>query len=384
MTVQVIRKRQLRRRGNVAVLCAFLMVGLMAMIAFAIDLGYIFVARDQIQRAADASAMAATWELIDQDGPQGDGDVLQMMANANSVAREYAAYNEVLTSAPKLGNSDVAVGYIDNPFDPTCPLTFIGDGHPNAVRVRVRRTSAQNGQIPLFFARTLGIDSTSSQAEATAVLINSIGGWRMPSDGTNLQILPFALDEGTWRGLVDSGIGNDQWKWDPETKKVVPGIDKIKEVNLYPQGTGSPGNRGTVDFGGSNNSTNDIARQIVHGISKEDLQHFENHEIKFDDNGKLYLNGDTGISAGVKDELASIIGKPRVIPIFRAVEGPGNNATYTIVEFAGVRVMDVKLTGSMSSKRVIIQPCNIVAKGGIASPEQQTSTFVYSPVWLVR
>jgi Flp pilus assembly protein TadG len=384
MSVQVIRKRQQRRRGNVAVLCAFFMVGLMAMIAFAVDLGYIFVARDQIQRAADASALAAAWELIDEEGPQGDGDVLQMMASANSVAREYAAYNEVLTSAPKLGNSDVAVGYIENPFDPACPLTFTGDGQPNAVRVRVRRTSTQNGNIPLFFARTLGIDSTSAQAEATAVLINSVGGWRMPSDGTNLQILPFALDEDTWRALIDSGVGNDQWKWNPDTKKVVAGIDDIKEVNLYPQGTGSPGNRGTVDIGGSNNSTNDIARQIVEGISEEDLQHFEDHEIKFDDNGKLYLNGDTGISAGVKDELASIIGQPRIIPIFRLVEGPGNNATYTIVEFAGVRIMDVKLTGSMSSKRVIIQPCNIVAKGGIPTPGQQTSTFVYSPVWLVR
>jgi Flp pilus assembly protein TadG len=384
MTVQVTRIRQRRRRGNVAVLCAFFMVGLMAMIAFAVDLGYIFVARDQIQRSADSSALAAAWELIDQEGPQGGSDTFQLMANANTVARQYAGYNQVLQSSPKLGNSDVAIGYIDNPFDPTSPLTFNGSGDPNAVRVRVRRNSAQNGNIPLFFARTLGVDSTSAQAEATAVLINSIGGFRMPSDGTNLEILPFALDEETWRELVESGAGNDHWKWDPDNKKVVPGYDGIKEMNLYPQGTGSPGNRGTVDIGGSNNSTADIARQIVHGINAQDLSHFEDGVLKFDDNGKLFLNGDTGISAGVKDELTSIIGKPRVVPIFRSVEGPGNNATYTIVEFAGVRVMEVHLTGSMSSKRVMIQPCNIVAKGGIPSTGQQTSTFVYSSVWLFR
>jgi len=47
----------------------------------------------------------------------------------------------------------------------------------------------------------------------------------------------------------------------------------------------------------------------------------------------------------VKDELASIVGKPRIIPIFDSVSGPGNNASYEIVAFAVVRIMDVKLTG---------------------------------------
>ena len=105
--------------------------------------------------------------------------------------------------------------------------------------------------------------------------------------------------------------------------------------------------------------------------------------VKLDENGELELNGDTGISAGVKDELESIKGEPRIIPIFRTVTGPGNNAQYTIVCFAGVRILEVKLTGKMSSKRVIIQPAPMVAKGGIAG-SGQTSQFVYSPVWLVR
>lgn len=66
---------------------------------------------------------------------------------------------------------------------------------------------------------------------------------------------------------------------------------------------------------------------------------------KLDDNGELFLNGDTGISAGVKNELASIKGEPKLIPLFNQVNGPGNNATYSIVKFVGVRLMQVKLTG---------------------------------------
>lgn len=373
-----------RRRGNVLVLCAFMMVGLLAMIAFAVDIGYILVARDQLQRSADASALAAAWELVDADAPTGNSDVFQLASNARSIATQYAASNTVLASPPTLGQNDVRVGYLSNPFDPACVFTTVGSGMPNAVQVAVRRASDQNGEVPLFFAPVLGVDRVATEAQATAVLINSVGGFQAPADGSNLNLLPFALDEETWSNLINNGVGSDHWKWDAEAKRVVPGMDSVKEVNLYPQSTGSPGNRGTVDIGGGNNSTADISRQILNGISAEDMSHFPDGKLQFDSQGKLYLNGDTGISAGVKDELTSIVGQPRIIPIFRSVQGPGNNATYTIVQFAGVRILDVKLTGSMASKRLIIQPCNIVAKGGIHSPGQQTSTFVYSPVWLAR
>jgi hypothetical protein len=38
----------------------------------------------------------------------------------------------------------------------------------------------------------------------------------------------------------------------------------------------------------------------------------------------------------------------------------------------------------MSSKRVTIQPANVMVKGAIAADNSGTSQFVYSPVWLVR
>ena len=61
-----------------------------------------------------------------------------------------------------------------------------------------------------------------------------------------------------------------------------------------------------------------------------------------------------------KDELLSIKGEPRAIPIFSQVSGPGNNATYTIVKFVGIRIMNVKLTGDPAGKNVMIQPAPMV------------------------
>jgi len=370
------------RKGNVLVLAVILMAAMFAFLAFAVDIGYLSVVRSELQRTADAAAIAAAWELLDEEALRGGDSSYCMEDNARTLASQYATWNVVMGDGMGLAQQDVAVGYLADPFDRSAEVDFQSECSPNAVQVCVRKTADQNGTVPFFFARTLGYDGTATQAQATAVLLKDFIGWRSSTSGDNVEMLPFALDLETWLELL-AGNAEDHWSWNVELREVQSGSDGILEVNLFPQGTGSPGNRGTVDIGSSNNSTADIARQILEGISAEDLA-YHGGELKLDANGQLELNGDTGISAGVKDELASIKGRPRIIPIFSQVTGPGNNAQYTIVRFAGIRIMDVKLTGKMKSKRVIVQPANVVTLGGIVAVGEQTSDFVYSPVWLVR
>ena len=374
--------RHCRRKGNILVLTLLMMLGMMAVLAFAIDLGYLELAKTELQRSADAAAIAGTWELIDEDTLFGNGSPWYTEASARTTASQYAALNGVTNDSPELAVEDVVIGYLADPFDRECQIVPSGTNPANAVQVRVRRTCDQNGAIPLFFAKALGLAQSSRQAEATAVLVNNIGGFTTPSSGANLEILPYALDIDTWDDLLD-GIGSDNWTWDAASGEVTCGSDGILEVNLFPQDTGAPGNRGTVDIGSSNNSTADIARQILDGISPEDLE-YHGGSLEFDENGELSLNGDTGISAGVKDELASIIGDPRIIPIFSQVSGPGNNAQYTIVAFIGIRILDVKLTGKMCGKHVTIQPAHVTTLGAIPAAGNPVSYFVYSPVWLIR
>jgi Flp pilus assembly protein TadG len=378
------------RKGNVLVLTAFLLIVMVAFIAFAVDLGYLQNARVEMQRSADAAAMAAAFELVDEDRLKGTPDMSDDIEAARSRAIQYAGLNPVCTTAPVVNanspnsaSGDVVIGYrasdasYDTPLDTSDPTKF------NAVQVRVRRTTGQNGEVPLFFGRALGRTGVAAEVLATAAVANNFGGFATPAEGETLEILPFALDKQTWDNLINNGVGTDNWRWDESAKQIVAGSDSIKEINLYPQGTGSPGNRGTVDVGGSNNSTADLARQILHGVSRQDMIDL-GKPLEFNDNGQLFLNGDTGISAGVKDELASIKGQPRIIPIFESVADNGNNANYTIVQWVGVRVLDVKLTGSMSSKRVTIQPANATTKHGITKTGTQTSWFVFSPPYLVR
>ncbi len=363
---------------------------MLALIAFAIDIGTLQVARTQLQQSADAAALAAASDLIDDDSFGATPDLTDEIVLARTHAAQYALANKICTSAPTIdmnsGNStsgDVVIGYLQDPSNQSQTLTFTDPNQFNAVQVRVQRSQTENGEVPLFFARVLGANSESVSATATAAILKNFSGFKAPSNGNNLGLLPFALDEETWNDMMAGG-GTDQWAWDDTNNAVGSGSDGIREVNLYPQGTGSPGNRGTVDIGSSNNSTNDIARQIVSGVSSSDLAQLPGAQLVLNEDGTLNLNGDTGISAGVKDELASIKGQTRVIPIFRSVTGPGNNAQYEIVMFVGIRVLDVKLTGAMSGKRVMVQPANVKMEGGIAGSGTQTSYFVHSPVWIAR
>jgi Flp pilus assembly protein TadG len=374
------------RRGAVVVLAAFFMIVMVAFIAMAVDLGYLQNARTELQRSADSAAMAGAWELV-ADGAPGLSDDT---AAARTAAAAFAGYNPVCSSAPAMDlnsanshSGDIVVGYIADISDPNATLDTSDPTKFNAVQVRVRRTTASNGEVPMFFGRMLGLGSIGAEATAVSVLASNHGGFRAPSDGDTIGILPFALDKTTWENLVNNGVGTDNWSWDADCEELEAGSDGVKEVNLFPQGTGSPGNRGTVDIGGNNNSTADLARQITSGISEQDFVDL-GKPLEFDDDGKLYLNGDTGISAGVKDELASIIGQTRIIPIFESVCGPGNNAEYTIVQWAGVRVLDVKLTGSQSQKRLMIQPASVITRFGIPTEAANSSWYVYSPARLTR
>lgn len=376
------RNSRKQRRGNILVLSAVMMVMVMGFVAFAIDIGSLSVARGELQRCADAAAMAAAWDLVDNAPITATPDYTTLKNHSRSKASQYAAWNKVLSSAPSLPTSDVEVGIISDPTVANSAINTNSTGMPNAVRVTVRRTSGTNGAIAFTFGRVLGKFSQECEAQATAATISKIGGFRTPGDGDNLGILPIAADDPSFMNML-AGVGPDLFRWDPDTKTLVPGSDGIKEMNLYPQGNLTPGNRGTVDIGSPNNSTAHLASQILHGITPADLA-YHGGELKFDSTGKLYLNGDTGISAGIKDELATLIGKTRIIPIFSNVTGPGNNATYTIIKWAGVRILNVKLTGANSSKRVTIQPAAVTVKGAISTTATNTSYYTYSPVWLVK
>lgn len=366
------------RKGSALVFSVFLVAGLLIVSAVAVDFGHINVSRSEIKRTADAAAMSACWELF--DGVVAQQPAATVETQITGSASHIAANNLVSSRAPTINQeSDVEIGYYDlaqpGVLDQSNAEKF------NAVRVHVRQTADNQSAIPLFFGTVTGRHNQSLQAHSTAALFKRISGFYTPTEaGETLDILPIALDLETWEKVVAKETDDDYCL---VNGAVSNGSDGYHECSLYPTGTGSPGNRGTVDIGGANNSTSDLRRQILYGISPQDMADL-GKPLEFDNNGELTLNGDTGISAGIKAQLAEIIGQPRMIPIFTSVQGNGNNATYTIVRFEGIRILKVKLTGPMNKKHVVIQPCPMVARySRYESSGITESEFLYTPVMLV-
>lgn len=376
------------RRGVSAVLVVVTLTMLMGFAALTVDLGVMYNTRADLQRTADSAALSGAMALMDNDRLKGAAQLYSTISDARTETSNYAGQNEVYgLTAPVLNNSDVGIGYFSDPTSTTEILDFSEPGRYNAVQVEVRRDDSANGPVELLFAKVFGKQSTTVTARAAAAFMDGIEGFRVDDNTGNAGLLPMTLRVTSWQNLMNNTVtSGDNYTYDEATGTVSDGPDGIMELNLYPgAGAGQlpSGNFGTVDIGSPSNSTADLTRQIRYGVNEADLSYFGG-ELRLGDDGTLMLNGDTGLSAGIKDDLESIKGRPRTIPLFSQVSGPGNNSMFTIVGFAGIRIMNVKLTGSMSSKKVIIQPALVVDDSALAGPSNGSSYYVYQPVRLVR
>jgi hypothetical protein len=384
-----------RRRGAAVAMVAVSGTVILGFAALAVDVSMLYRARAEAQRAADAGALAGAWNLIGDERFKGSTAMYTLLNASRQNASSISGMNRIYSLNPVVDlnqanaeGGDIVLGRLDTPSNRSEPLkTNVEAMRWNTTRVLVHRDATRNGPIPLFFAQLFGLGTKNISASAMACAEDAIVGFKNPGTNCTLEILPFTVQVDSWNNLINGVVTNgDEYTYNKTTGAVLEGPDSIKELNIYPGAGGAqlpPGNFGTVDIGSSNNSTSDISRQIRYGISASDLAYFGG-ELKFDANGKLYLNGDTGLSAAVKDDLTAIIGQPRILPLFSTVSGPGNNATYTIVAWAGVRIVHVKLTGAMNSKAVIVQPACVTQSGAIVKETASSSYGVFRPPTLVR
>lgn len=381
------------RRGAVSVYVAVMFVVVLGMAALAIDIGMLYVARGELQRAADASALAGSWILIRDDRLVGGAQQDAVFAEARAEAANYGQNNPALyvnlsidANSANATGGDIVLGTLSPPWDRGQVLDTSDPDTFNSVQIRTRRDQDRNGSIGLFFARIFGYEESDGWAQATATYRDDVVGFRINEHSGNIGLLPLALHINCWNELLaGTRTTGDNYDYNEASESVSGGGDGISELNLYP-GAGPtqlpPGNFGTVDIGSPTNSTADIERQIRYGVNESDMA-FLGGEINLATTGFIMFNGDTGLSASVADALESVKGQPRSIPLFDEVSGPGENSFFRVVAFAGIRIMHVRLTGPMRHKQVIIQPAMVVDDSAITG-DNSRSRFVYAPPRLSR
>ena len=142
------------RRGAVAILAAFLMIFLVAMVAFAVDMGYLCVVQTQAQAVADAAAMAGANGLTN--------------GMAISYAQSCAALNTANARKVTLPASAVSLGTWNSTSGSFGALTGSATSTANAIKVNVNLTTSNSNAVNLFFSNVLGLSSFNIMASAVA------------------------------------------------------------------------------------------------------------------------------------------------------------------------------------------------------------------------
>jgi len=348
-----------------AVFFLVMLVVILAMVAFAVDVGYLALVRTQLQVAADSAALAAAASME------------KASSDPVAVAQSYAAQNRAGGRTVEIAAADVLLGNWDMSL-----RTFTPSGTPtNAVRVTARRDQTAGGEVPLLFARVLGARSCSLRTEAIAVFLTNFQGFRLPQSGS-LGILPMAMSKETADAMV-AGSGTDTWTWNPDTGTITAGADGTVEGSMYPGDKSTPGNFGTITIGPWDSSTEIQDRQIRGGLTAEDLAPYGG-QFALGPDGALTLNGNPGISAMLQDALQSVVGQTRILPIYSTVVEQGSTAQFTLVEFIGVRLLEVDLSGALKGKHVTIQAGRLLTPDGIPTTGAPKSYWIYEPVHLVQ
>jgi Flp pilus assembly protein TadG len=181
------------QRGAIAVLVMVAMVPLLGFAALAVDVGNLVVARNELQNAADAGALAGARCLYNQDAPlpaclQTNSSTRgHVNVNANQVAFQAATANDsqkvpVDVNLTSGNGPDVERGHwnsttrqftanaVTAPADLANSTTAQLNANPNfinAIRVTARREATP---VQAFFSRVLGFDSFEPRASAVAVV----------------------------------------------------------------------------------------------------------------------------------------------------------------------------------------------------------------------
>jgi Flp pilus assembly protein TadG len=165
-------------RGVTLVYVALLLVVILGIAAFAIDVGYHRVVRNQLQNAADAAALAGCNRLYEREVvvfPAPPPDWAAATTEATSAIGINTADNKVLS------DGTIATGWwnITQPSLGLRDISFIptsDDGPAISVTITKTKSDGENdGPVVNFFGGILGVSTTDISATGTAVAASP--GW---------------------------------------------------------------------------------------------------------------------------------------------------------------------------------------------------------------
>ncbi|MEM5389002.1 TadG family pilus assembly protein [Paraburkholderia phymatum] len=177
-----LRKKQ---KGAVAIMVALCMVFLLGIAALAIDIGNLLVARNELQNAADAAAMAGAGCLYRRTECNNTTVTEPDWTDSETTASNFATTNSSIVTSSKPTPTNLVQGAVVNvvstasgywnvtgsPSGLQNPGITPGVNDMPAVQVTVvKDPSNANGGIPTYLAGVIGVNVMKAAATATAVV----------------------------------------------------------------------------------------------------------------------------------------------------------------------------------------------------------------------
>jgi Flp pilus assembly protein TadG len=407
-----------RRTAGVAPLTALLLIPLLAMMAFAVDVGWIAETNEELQNAADAAALAAAEQLppyyVQYYTPGSDqGTALSnARTQANSFAQNYAGYHKAgnCTSVVLDTTNDVVYGYQDasTPFTTTVPAgTF-----PNTVQVTLRLNggAGTNAKLGLFFGPVLGMPTVDVTATARATIYN---GEISDFSGPTGTLLPATVDTQIWDSFVTTGKGSlPDYGYTAPTSNApsgvpAPAVGNAPQILVVPDPNGRPGGWNYLSLNSSSNSNADFKGWFSNGLGQSDLDALHSAYSPWPaalplpaqaanaDNATYFWKGAPGDRGN--SEPFPPPGSIRLLPLYQHVpvdqspgsyvanlkdegtwastggaSGRGQNAWFNVVRFVAVVVTDT--SNGLSVQPAAVTDPNLILTGLQAAGKPASST----------
>jgi len=160
------RSRPARQRGVVAIVVGLMLAVLIGFIGLAIDGGHLYLTKTELQNAADACALAASYELT------GSPTIAAAAFNrADAAGRTVAQLNRFNFQGTAIGAADISVAF-GTALSAGSTWVAAGAAPPNAkyVRCTIDRNAASGRGIAPYFMQVLGFGATTVSSLATATL----------------------------------------------------------------------------------------------------------------------------------------------------------------------------------------------------------------------
>lgn len=351
-----------------APMIAFALLVVMGCVALVLERLWLDSAIVETQSAADAAVIAAGRQLADDLLLRSTESSELRMLRAREAAAEIACANPAAGEPVVLdtaADGDIRFGRLIDNADVGLTQFLETAVKPTTVVVTARRTRKKNNPVAVLFQELTGRSGSDVTARAEATINNRVVGLR-PFNGIPIPAMPLAILKHdstghraeTWDAQIESGRGEDRYRFDAESGKVLEAADGIPEIVLIsakPGGDPHDANMQMIVDLGHDPQGDPLQRQIIGGWQSNDLHEFGG-ELRFDQEshefGALGIVGDETRSA-----LEQMIGHCRICLLYTEHRSLGHLGfgRMTCVQMVAGRVMSVR-PRTDGSCEIVFQP----------------------------